>query len=104
MLRVLLALAVLAFTVYTVVDCIQTEDERVRNLPKIAWVVLILLFTPAGGIAWLFAGRPADSQGGGPFGRLPFGPQDRLGPSGGPQRGPRRPLGPDDDPDFLKGL
>ena len=100
MLRVLLALAVLAFTVYTVVDCIQTEDERVRNLPKIAWVVLILLFTPAGGIAWLFAGRPNDPQGGGPLGRLPFGPQDRLGPSGGP----RRPMGPDDDPDFLKGL
>lgn len=105
MLRVLLALAVLAFTVYTAVDCIQTEDDRVRNLPKIAWVILILLFTPAGGIAWLFAGRPND-QGGGPFGRLPFGPQDRIGPSGGPAgpRGPRRPMGPDDDPDFLKGL
>ncbi|MEP7160151.1 MAG: PLD nuclease N-terminal domain-containing protein [Dermatophilaceae bacterium] len=101
MLRVVVALAVLAFTVYTVVDCIQTKDERVRNLPKLVWVVLILLFTPAGGIAWLFAGRPLEREGG-PFGRLPFGPQDKLAPRGRSSYGP--PMGPDDDPEFLKGL
>lgn len=102
MLRVLLTLALLAFTVYSVVDCIQTEDERVRNLPKIVWVVLVLLFTPAGGIAWFLAGRPRDSGGLpriGPGGIGPFnpGPQDRP-------RGSTGPRGPDDDPDFLKNL
>ena len=40
MLRVIVPLALLAFTVYAVVDCIQTEDDRVRNLPK-----LCLLYT-----------------------------------------------------------
>lgn len=90
MLRVVLALALLAFTVYAVVDCAQTEDERVRNLPKLAWVVMILLFTPAGGLAWFLAGRPQ-----GPGGMLRLrGPQDR----------PQGPKGPDDDPDFLKNL
>ncbi|QQS01412.1 MAG: PLDc_N domain-containing protein [Austwickia sp.] len=113
MLRVLLTLALLGFTVYAVVDCIQTEDERVRNLPKLAWVALVLLFTPAGGIAWFIAGRPTDAggfprigPGVGPFGG---GPQDRpRGPGGwggrGGGSGPTGPRGPDDDPDFLKKL
>lgn len=107
MLRVLLTLALLGFTVYAVVDCIQTEDERVRNLPKLAWVVIVLLFTPAGGIAWLLAGRPRDGRGlpriGPGFG--PFsGPGGGPGGGRGPQDRPRGPRGPDDDPDFLKNL
>lgn len=92
MLRVVLTLAVLAFTVYAVVDCAQTEDDRVRSLPKIAWVVLILLFTPAGGIAWFFAGRPKGPDGS----SLPWRDAGRGRPSA--------PRGPDDDPEFLKGL
>lgn len=113
MLRVLLTLALLGFTVYAVVDCIQTEEDRVRNLPKLAWVVLVLLFTPAGGIAWFIAGRPKDAGGlprigPGGIGPFPSGPQDRRGgprgfrgPGGGSSGPPR---GPDDDPDFLKNL
>ncbi|MGB3827994.1 MAG: PLD nuclease N-terminal domain-containing protein [Ornithinimicrobium sp.] len=85
MLRILLAIAVLAFTVYCVVDVVRTDRDKVRNLPKFAWVVMALLFTPAGGIAWLIAGRPK-------------GLNER---GGGSQRGPR---GPDDDPDFLRGI
>lgn len=103
MLRVLLTLAMLAFTVYAVVDCIQTEEDRVRNLPKIAWVVLVLLFTPIGGIAWFIAGRPQRPDGQRPI--LPGWPGGAPGGSGlGPQDRPRGPRGPDDDPDFLKNL
>lgn len=91
MLRVVVTVALVAFTVYAVVDCIQTENDRVRNLPKIAWAALILLFTPAGGIAWFVAGRPRSS--GGPS--LPW---------GGPGTRPPAPRGPDDDPDFLRNL
>lgn len=89
MLRVLGFLAMLAFTVYTVVDCAQTEEDRVRGLPKLAWVALILLFPLAGGIAWYFAGRPT----------MPALPQ--VGPFAPPPPGPK---GPDDDPDFLRRL
>ncbi|GMA38466.1 PLD nuclease N-terminal domain-containing protein [Mobilicoccus caccae] len=88
MLRVIAAVALLAFTIYTVIDCVQTEDDKVKGLPKIAWVFVILLFPLVGGGAWWIAGRPAGLPG--------------LG-GGSPQDRPRRrgPLGPDDDPDFL---
>jgi hypothetical protein len=112
-LRVLLTLALLGFTVYAVVDCIQTEDERVRNLPKLAWVALVLLFTPAGGIAWFIAGRPTDAgglprigPGVGPFGGGPAGPPSGPAEAGAAAAADRAgpPRGPDDDPDFLKKL
>jgi hypothetical protein len=83
--RIVLTLAVLAFTIYCVVDVVQTEDHRVRNLPKVLWVFVTLLFPLAGGAAWLIAGRPR-------------GILDRRQPP------PAGPLGPDDDPDFLRGL
>ncbi|RNL78648.1 PLD nuclease N-terminal domain-containing protein [Nocardioides marmorisolisilvae] len=51
-------LLVLALDVFCVIDLIQTRDDEVRNLPKIAWLILILLFPPIGSIAWLAAGRP----------------------------------------------
>lgn len=82
--RVLLAVAVLAFTVYCVVDVVQTEEQRVRGLPKLVWLVVTLLVPVAGGISWLIAGRP----------------RGLLQPRPRPQ-GPR---GPDDDTDFLRGI
>lgn len=84
MLRVVLGLLVLGFTVYTLVDCLQTPEESIKGLPKVVWVFVILLFPLAGGAGWFLAGRPS-----------------RPRP---PQRRSRGPLGPDDDPDFLKGL
>jgi hypothetical protein len=85
--RVLLGLAVLAMTIYAVIDAIQTEDTRVQHLPKLIWVLLILLFAPIGPIAWFIAGRQRGAQNG----------RQR------PNR-PSAPRGPDDDPDFLRNL
>lgn len=85
MLRVVGSLLIIAFTIYTLVDCLQTEDDRVRNLPKIFWALLICFFPIVGAGAWYFAGRPV----------LPKPP---------PGRQRRGPIGPDDDPDFLRGL
>ena len=85
MLRVLPTLVLLVLTIYALVDCIQTEESRQRNLPKVLWLLLILIFPLVGPIAWFLAGRP--------------------GPAGG--RGTNRspyPRGPDDDPDFLRNL
>lgn len=86
MARVVLAIAVLAFTVYCVVDAVQTEEDKVRGLPKALWVIITLLVPVAGGLSWLIAGRP----------RGILQPPERPRP-----RGPR---GPDDDPDFLRGI
>ena len=87
MAKVLLFLVPLALTIYAVIDAIQTEDTRVQYLPKLVWLLLILLFTPIGAIAWLVTGR-------------------QHGPRSG-RRGsgyPTAPRGPDDDPDFLRHL
>ena len=84
MLRVLPIVIGLALAIYALVDCIQTDEEKVRGIPKILWIVLIVLVTFVGPIAWLIAGRER---------QLP-----------GRRPGPRGPLGPDDDPDFLRGI
>ena len=47
MLRLLPYLLTIALTVYAVVDCIQTDDAQVRGLPKLLWLLLILLLTLA---------------------------------------------------------
>jgi len=85
--RLLLGLALIAVTIYAVIDAIQTEDTKVKHLPKLIWILLILVFAPIGGIAWLVAGRERGPQSG------------RPGP-----RYPSAPRGPDDDPDFLRNL
>lgn len=92
MIRLLPWLLTLAVTVYAVVDCIQTDDAQVRGLPKLLWLLLILLFPIVGAIAWFIAGRPRRGTAGrGSRGR-------------GPSHRPPPPRGPDDDPDFLRRL
>jgi hypothetical protein len=56
-------LLLLALDVFCVIDLIQTPEGEVRNLPKVAWLFLILLFPPIGAIAWLAAGRPQRAAG-----------------------------------------
>jgi hypothetical protein len=47
-----------ALMVYCLIECIGTPEGSVRNLPKVAWVFIILLFPLVGSIAWLAVGRP----------------------------------------------
>jgi hypothetical protein len=86
---VLLVVVPLALTIWSVIDAIQTEDASVRHLPKVIWILLILLSAPSGigAIAWLVTGRQ-------------HGPRSR--PPG--SNYPTAPRGPDDDPDFLRSL
>jgi len=73
------------------------EDSEIRGLPKILWVVVILLFPLIGSIAWFVAGRPTSAA-------APT--RDRWQPGRGfPEaERPRRPVAPDDDPDFLRSI
>ncbi len=75
MVRYLPGLLTAALLVFCLIDCLQSPSGAVRSLPKPAWLAVIVLI----------AGRP-DGSAAGPGGRPP-----------GPQ-------GPDDDPDFLRGL
>jgi hypothetical protein len=89
MVKVLLFLIPFALTIYSVIDAIQTADTRVRHLPKIVWILLILLSAPSGigAIAWLITGRQHGPRSGRPGSSYPAAPR-----------------GPDDDPDFLRSL
>ena len=52
-----LGLVVLAVWLFCLIDVITTDESHVRNLPKIAWVLIVLLLFDIGAILWLVAGR-----------------------------------------------
>ncbi len=62
MVRVLPVLVELVLLVYCLVDVITSPEDEIRNLPKWAWIVLILFFPLVGGIAYLVAGRPVQQR------------------------------------------
>lgn len=86
MLRGLVAVLSIALTVFALADCVQTEDDKIRGIPKWAWIVLIVLLPWVGPITWLVVGK---DRTGGPAPKRP----QRRGPSA-----------PDEDPDFLRKL
>lgn len=61
-LELLLGVVTFALWVFCLVDAIGAQPARVRNLPKVAWLLLILFFPLVGSVAWLVAGRPDDGQ------------------------------------------
>ena len=67
MLRYLPFLLVLALWIYAFVDCLNTPEEQVRGLPKVIWVIIILLFGEVlvGPVAWLVAGKVRQGPAGG---------------------------------------
>jgi Phospholipase_D-nuclease N-terminal len=96
--RLVMILLPLALAIYAVIDCIQTDDGEVRNLPKFVWILVILLFWIVGPIAWLLAGRPPRER------RGRTGPWLGTGTAPHPGYERRRPVAPDDDPEFLAQL
>jgi|ERR1022692_500400 hypothetical protein len=123
-LGVLFVLFAVGFWAYCLIDAIMTPQDELRSLTTMRWALLITVLPIAGAIAWLLAGRPDPSW------RAPMmpqhlaglprvGPQEairrhpagramELGPDGQPPdswdypaTGTFRPIGPDDDPEFL---
>ncbi|WP_436527496.1 PLDc N-terminal domain-containing protein [Actinoplanes sp. HUAS TT8] len=86
----LLFLVTVALTVVAVIDCLATERDRVQHFPRGAWLVLVIVCPLAGAIAWFRAGRAAPGAG------RPAVPGWAVVPAA--------PIGPDDDPEFLRML
>jgi len=84
--RFLFPVIVIVLTVYAWIEIAQSDPRQVRQLPRWAWALMVLvpLF---GAAAWLAFGRPNGTQ------VAPTAPKPRP-----------RVIAPDDDPDFLRSL
>jgi hypothetical protein len=91
-------LVLLCVWVFCVFEAITADPAAVRNLPKLLWVILVIVLLDVGSLLWLLAGRPR-----GPVRSLPY-----KGNTGVPpeyDRPGRATAGnPDDDAAFLAQL
>lgn len=85
MLKALVVVVPVVLAIYCLVQVAQSRPDSVRTLPRWTWAVLIVLFPLLGAVGWLWLGRPHP---------------DASAPPGRRSR----PVAPDDDPDFLRGL
>jgi hypothetical protein len=117
---VLFALFTVGLVVPCMIDVATSPPWAIRTLSRRTWLAILVVFSVFGCLAWLIAGRPrrmplrprraAAGLGIGPaeaFRRHPAGRAMGLDLGDEPDREysgglwPPRPLGPDDDPDFL---
>lgn len=76
----------IAVDIFAIVDIILIDKARVRVLPKVVWVAIVVLLPVIGLLLWFFLGR------------------ERRGGGGGSRGEQRRQVAPDDDPNFLRNL
>lgn len=79
-----------ALWIWALIDCISTDSELVRNLPKGVWLIIVIFLFDLGAILWLLLGRPANKHW-----RPTTGPADYSAP--------RRPRGIEDRPQYVAG-
>jgi hypothetical protein len=90
----------LCLLVYCVLNIVTTPESEIRNLPKLVWLILVVVLPLVGGIAWLVGGRPMAAQ---RPGGLPYkGNTGRFPEYERPGRAVAQ--NPDDDEAFLRGL
>jgi hypothetical protein len=105
MLRLLPVLLILALALFALVDCLARDEDEIRGLPKVLWVLVILLFPLLGSVVWFVAGRPHGAALPGVGTGSAASPDERrFNPFGRGSGGPQRALAPDDDPEFLRRL
>ena len=54
---IVFTIAYLALVIFALVDVITSNDGQIKHLPKIAWIILIVLLPLIGSIVWLIAGK-----------------------------------------------
>jgi hypothetical protein len=55
-------LVMLGLWLFCIIDVITTDEARIRNLPKFAWLLIVLLLPDIGSIIWLVAGHTWDAR------------------------------------------
>jgi hypothetical protein len=84
MLRVAIAVAILAIYVYGLVDVIRTDSALTRGFSKTTWIIIVVFLPIIGAALWFLIGRPRYEA--------PV------------RQSYSHPTAPDDDPDFLRNL
>lgn len=88
----LFSLLVIALMVGAMVDIIRREDSQVRFLPKLAWLLIVILLPLIGSLLWFAIGREYSEAGL----RIPrmrrMRPAGRPSPQPGPPPVPARPI------------
>lgn len=84
-------LVTLGLWIFCLVDVIVTDEASCRNLPKLPWLLLVLLIPLVGSIVWLIAGRPQRAPGAptGRYERQAPGFPSTTGRAGSPRRARR---------------
>lgn len=83
--RLLLMGIPIVISIYALIDVITTPARRIRALPKLLWMAIVVLLSLVGVALWFWLGRPRH------MGALTAG-------------GTAHTVGPDDDPEFLRSL
>jgi hypothetical protein len=100
--RILPVVLLIALVVYALIDCVRTPDDDMPvGIPKVLWVILIILFPGIAALAWIVVSRVARANAAKSRSARPG-----LWSSPTPTRPARRsgPVAPDDDPEFLARL
>jgi Phospholipase_D-nuclease N-terminal len=52
------AVGFLVLWIYCIYDVITTDDAIVQHLPKVVWILIVVLLSDLGSLLWLGLGRP----------------------------------------------
>ncbi|MGK2853891.1 MAG: PLD nuclease N-terminal domain-containing protein [Microbacteriaceae bacterium] len=74
---------VVGLMIYALVDVLRSDPNSRRAVPKLLWVLIVVLAPVVGSVLWLVVSRKG---------------------SGSVEPLTRRSVAPDDDPDFLRGI
>jgi hypothetical protein len=60
---VLFSILMLALLIGALIDIITRRDDQVKHLPKVFWIILVILVPLAGSLIWFLVGREYESDG-----------------------------------------
>ena len=87
--------ALLFLWIFCIFDVIASEPAIVRNLPKLVWLLIVIMVPDVGSIAWLVLGRPRGAA---------LSPGATWSRPHAQHRSAPGPVGPEDSPHFLKSI
>ena len=73
------------FWIWAILDVISTDSAMTRNMPKMTWLIIVVILPDIGAIAWLLLGRPERAS---------------WRPGSSDYAAPRRPVGLEDSPRY----